>query len=251
MASFKLEAIVDPRGQQKRVKIKLAKRPTLEQLKKGKILFYNNTKLDFCNYNELFTGIKKRFQKMGINNFVDFKETVRGKNTEGLRDLVKRMSREKGIVAAITALADMGTSPATTFCTIELENSGIPAVVISAPPGTDLCEQVAFYRAGHLCFCNVDIYQASTKQEIDAEIGKQMDGIIEALTLPENKIGKRAELKNKLDQVPPAEDGMLYISSVKNVSIKDEVAPGICSEEVLDLFDSLYLGDSTGAAGSN
>ena len=43
----KVSALLDPRGYQDRKNIKLAKRPSLEELKKGKILFYNNTKLGF------------------------------------------------------------------------------------------------------------------------------------------------------------------------------------------------------------
>ena len=73
----KLNPLFDPRGFQERPVLKLAPRPTLAQLKKGKILFYNNTKLDFCNYGETFVGIKERFVEMGIANFVDCGETVR------------------------------------------------------------------------------------------------------------------------------------------------------------------------------
>ncbi|MHB8064863.1 MAG: hypothetical protein ACYDG2_19940, partial [Ruminiclostridium sp.] len=57
----KLISLMDPRGQQERPIIKLAKRVNLEQLKAGKIVFYNNTKLDFCYYNEVFTRIKGNF----------------------------------------------------------------------------------------------------------------------------------------------------------------------------------------------
>ena len=37
--STKLSQLLDPRGYQERTMITLAKRPTLEKLKKGKILF--------------------------------------------------------------------------------------------------------------------------------------------------------------------------------------------------------------------
>ncbi len=76
--------ILDPRGIQDRQKIKLAKRPTLDELKKGKILFYNNTKLGFCNYYTVFDRIKERLTELGITNFVEYTETVRGKNAEKL-----------------------------------------------------------------------------------------------------------------------------------------------------------------------
>ena len=41
----KLNPVLDPRGQQERPILKLAPRVSLEELKKGKILFYDNTKL--------------------------------------------------------------------------------------------------------------------------------------------------------------------------------------------------------------
>ena len=41
----KVNAMLDPRGYQERPMLQLAKRPSLAELKKGKILFYNNTKL--------------------------------------------------------------------------------------------------------------------------------------------------------------------------------------------------------------
>ena len=53
-----VEKLLDPRGYQERPMLELAKRPSLEELKKGKILFYNNTKLDFCNYYTVFDRIK-------------------------------------------------------------------------------------------------------------------------------------------------------------------------------------------------
>ena len=79
-----LNALLDPRGYQERPVLKLAKRPTLEKLKNGKILFYNNTKLGFCNYMTVFDRIKERLQEIGICNFVEYTETVRGKNTPRL-----------------------------------------------------------------------------------------------------------------------------------------------------------------------
>ena len=83
----KLYPLIDPRGVQQRPVITLAPRPTLEQLKNGKILFYDNTKLSFCNYGEVFVRIKERFREMGISNFVDYRETVRGKTHKGSRTM--------------------------------------------------------------------------------------------------------------------------------------------------------------------
>ena len=59
-----LNSLLDPRGLQERTVIQLAKRPTLEELKKGKILFYNNTKLGFCNYYTVFDRIKEHLEEI-------------------------------------------------------------------------------------------------------------------------------------------------------------------------------------------
>ena len=71
--SKKLSPMLDPRGRQERPILKLAPRASLEELKKGKILFYDNTKLGYCHYGEVFTRIKENFNRMGIANFVDYR----------------------------------------------------------------------------------------------------------------------------------------------------------------------------------
>ncbi|MCY3019432.1 MAG: hypothetical protein NTW87_10460, partial [Planctomycetota bacterium] len=198
MSQADLKPIVDPRGRQERPLLRLARRPTLQALKRGKVLFYNNTKLDFCNYGEIFTAIKRHFAAAGIAKFCDYKETVRGKRTTDLENYARMLAREKP-VAAVVALGDMGTTPATTIVTIALEKLGIPSVLITASPGAELAEAVAFYRAGQLCLVPVDIYQGSTKADVSAQVDKQIEAIFESLTLPPARIGKRAGIKFALD----------------------------------------------------
>ena len=153
----KLNPILDPRGYQERPVIKLAPRVTLDDLRKGKILFYDNTKLSFVNYNQVFIRIKERFRELGITNFVDYVETVRGKDTDKLEEYAAMLAKEKP-TAAIVAFGDMGTSAATTIVTIALEKLGIPTVYMTAPPGSAIAEGVAVYRAGNLCLCPIDVY---------------------------------------------------------------------------------------------
>ena len=95
-----LNPLMDPRGLQERPVLTLARRPSVEELKVGKILFYNNTKLDFCNYGETFVRIKERFIELGISNFVDYKETVRGKGSKVLEDYAAMLAREKPTAAS-------------------------------------------------------------------------------------------------------------------------------------------------------
>jgi hypothetical protein len=239
MFEVKVDSIVDPRGKQEKVILSLAPRPKLEELKEGPILFYNNTKLEFCNYTEIFPTIKKYMREKGITNFVDVRETVRGKTTEDLRKTAMELANKKFKVAVV-ALADMGTTPATVIFTIELEKAGIPSVLITAPPGAQLAEAVVFYRAERLCLCPVDIYQASSKDEVVAEIKKQMDCILSSLTMPVEEIVKSHTIKLKMDSVPPSNE----LSISESVSLEaSKIAPGLLMEETMDMFESLHIGD--------
>lgn len=164
---MKLNALLDPRGFQEREVITLAKRVSLEELRSGKVLFYNNTKLGFCNYYTVFDRIKEHLEELGVTNFVEYTETVRGKDAKKLAEYAAMLAEEKPS-AAIVAFGDMGTSSSTTVVAIELEKLGIPTVYMTAPPGSAITEGVGVYRAGHLCLCSVDIYQASTVEEVAA-----------------------------------------------------------------------------------
>ncbi len=242
MVIKKLNSILDPRGVQSRKNLKLAPRVTLEELKKGKILFYDNTKLGFCNYMEVFNRIKVRFAELGITNFVDYRETVRGKDTAQLEGYAAKLAKEKP-TACIVALGDMGTSAATTIVTIALEKLGIPTVYMTAPPGSAITEGVGFYRAGNLCLCSVDIYQASTVEEIRSQVDQQWDRIITYLTANEEQLKKFACINLKMDQVPPAGNGLLPI--IDKIEIEDNklLEPGCYMEEINDYFNKEHISD--------
>jgi hypothetical protein len=238
----KLNPLLDPRGFQERPIIKLAPRVSIEELKKGKILFYNNTKLTFCNYGEVFVRIKERFREMGIASFVDYLETVRGKDTAALEKYAAMLAKEKP-VAAVVALGDMGTSPATCIVTIALEKLGIPSVYITAPPGGDLVEGVAVYRAGNLCLCKIDIYQASTVEEVRHEIDRKWDYIIDSLTAAPKQLGKVAHIDFKMDLVPPAKNGLLPVTEEIEATEGSLYEPGCYMEEVMDYLNREHIGD--------
>lgn len=229
------EPILDPRGRQQRPRLKLAKRGTLADLQEGRIVFYNNTKLDFCNYRELFVRIRKHFEDAGIRNFVDVRETVRGKTTQDLRAWAAKLAECKP-AAAVVALGDMGTTPATTIVSIALEELGVPTVCVTASPGAELARAVAFYQAGQLCLCQVDIYQGSTVEDVAAEIDRKKDFIFDCLTLPPEEISKVAHIEFPLDATPPRE-------TLAFAPTSDASQPGAHMEEVMDLFDELRIGD--------
>jgi len=238
----KLTDLLDPRGLQQRPVIKLAPRVSLETLKKGKVLFYDNTKLSFCNYGEAFVRIKERFREMGISNFVDYRETVRGKDTKKLEEYAAMLAKEKPD-AAVVALGDMGTSPATCIVTIALEKLGIPTVYVTAPPGGELVEGVAVYRAGNLCLCKIDIYQASTKEEVRQQIDIKWDYIIDSLTAPPERLKEVARIDFKMDLVPPAKDGLLPVTGAIEVKEDRLYEPGCYMEEIMDYLDREHIGD--------
>ncbi len=237
-----LNALLDPRGIQERTMIQLAKRPSLEELKTGKILFYNNTKLGFCNYYTVFDRIKEHLVEIGCDpaNWVEYTETVRGKDAAMLADYAAMLAKEKP-VAAITAFGDMGTSSSTTVLSIELEKIGIPIVYMTAPPGTGITEGVGLYRAGHLCLCSVDIMQASTVEEVAAEVDKKWDYILASLTTNGEELEKLAHIDAKMDLVPPQADGFLPLNV--EVADGDLGEPGAGLEEINDFFNKEHISD--------
>lgn len=237
-----LDDVLDPRGQVSINTIRLAKRPSADELASGNILFYDNTKLDFCNYAEILTAIKRHFEARGIKNLVTCRQTVRGCMTHDLRERARKLA-EGGYVAAIVALADMGTSPMTTVLAIELEKAGIPTLLISAPPGDGLAKHVAYYRAGHFCICDLDIYQASTAAEIAAEVDKNIGYILDSLTLPEDRIGQCARLHPLLDQEPELSLGGQLADAAARLGAGRAVAPGLYMDELMGIGEALSIGD--------
>lgn len=237
---MKLDALLDPRGYQEREVITLAKRVSLEELRRGKILFYNNTKLGFCNYYTVFDRIKEHFTELGITNFVEYTETVRGKDAKKLYEYAQMLAEEKP-TAAIVAFGDMGTSSSTTVVTIALEKLGIPTVYMTAPPGSAITEGVGVYRAGHLCLCSVDIYQASTVLEVAEQVDQKWDYILSALTVNGDELEKLAHIDFKMDKVAPAKDGILPFSlEVDETRAKE---PGAYMEEVNAYFNDMHISD--------
>ncbi len=227
-----MEKIIDPRGRQERPVIKLAPRVSEEELQKGRILFYSNTKLRFCEYGEVFTVIKQRLRDRGIGNFIDIEETVRGKSTGDLQEYARKLAATKP-TAAIVALGDMGTSAATTIVAIALERLGVPTVYIIAPPGAGIAKGVAFYRAGRLCMCEIDIYQGSTRSEVAAEMNRQFHEAFESLTLKGEALEKRSKIDFRLDEEPPRDDGFLEMPA----SFSGD------PQEFMDIADHFHIGD--------
>ena len=187
--------IIDPRGSQPRQFLELAKRPTLTELKKGKVIFYNNTKLYHNNYMTIFHHIKEKLLQEGVFNVVEFSESPRGKTNQDLRDYAAKLAAEKP-VAAIIAIGDIGVSPACTVIAIALEELGIPTLYITAPPGTDLVRAVAHYRAGQLCITSFeDLFPGNTVEEIENMIDERWSSMMDALLLSPGEIEKRADLQ--------------------------------------------------------
>ena len=233
--------IYDPRGKQKRLSLKLAPRSSLEILRKGPVLFFDNTKLSGGYYNSIFPKIKESLSNQGINQWIDVQETVRGKSHEDLIRLAEKLANLKP-VSVITALADMGVSPAMVLLTVALEQKGIPTVCLTVSPGHELAESVAFYHAGRLCLCLLDIYPGSSISEIEHEVDRQMPRVIKSLTLPPDQIDTLCHISFPLDEKTVRKDGRIHLSLPPGKpGSSSEVAPGL--NETSDLFDDLKIGD--------
>lgn len=129
------DAIFDPRGENQFYELKLAQRPSLQALRDGKVLFFDNTKLDFCHYREIFTRLEAVLNENGIHHIEHVRQSVRGTMTEQIRALADNLAQRQ-VQAAVVALADMGTSVMTTILAIELEKRGIATLLIASPPET-------------------------------------------------------------------------------------------------------------------
>lgn len=241
MANPKLNPLIDPRGKQTRPRLKLAPRATMDDLRRGPVLIYDNTKFGFVNYMEVVHRIKANFAKDGITNVVEYRETVRGKTNQMLKDFAAWLVEEYRPVAVILGLGDMGTSPATAIITIALEELGVPSLYITAPPGSDLVKGVVFYRAGHLCLTSMDMYQGNTVEEIHALTDAAMPEIYEALTAAPERIEARANVDFRLDAEVP--NGVLDPTGKVTLSEADFAEPAAGIEEVTDLFNDLHMGD--------
>lgn len=235
--------LIDPRGKQPRDLLKLAKRPTLEELKAGKVIFYNNTKLYHNNYMAIFHYTKKKLVEEGVTNVVEFAETPRGKTNQDLEDYAAKLAAEKP-VAAIVAIGDIGVSPACTIITIALEKMGVPTLYITAPPGTGIVRAVAHYRAGQLCITNFeDLFPGNTIEEIEAMIDEQWSSMMDALLLPPGEIEKRADLQFVIDGDVTGKEEPEDLGEKIQLSEEDlsEPAPGI--ELIADLYNDLHISD--------
>ena len=69
---------------------------------------------------------------------------------------------------------------------------------------------VAFYRAGRLCLCKIDIYQAST-EEVRAQIDLKWDYIIDSLTATGEKLEEVAHIDFNLMLSRPPETAFLTL----------------------------------------
>jgi hypothetical protein len=104
---------------------------------------------------------------------------------------------------------------------------------------------VAYYRAGSLCLCPLDIYQGSTVEDIIAEVDKKFDYIINSLTLPPDKIKEHAHVGYELDQEPQGEGQTIPVPENIAVRLTEEKGeePGSYIEEFMDLADFYHIGD--------
>lgn len=213
------ERIFDPRGSGPRNKTErldiLSPRRPLDALKTGSLLFFNNTKLDFNTYVTVFKRLKDRFASVGVHTYIDKRQTVRGMTKRDLQQLAGEL-KASGAGGVIIGLADIGVTPASTILTCMLEEQGVPAVLLTAGPGTRLAEGFASHRAEALCLCPLDIYQASSLTDVEDAIDSGFPLILEYLTASDETLKELARLPEPPARPMPTADGFLEIDTRGN-----------------------------------
>ena len=89
-ASPDSQSLLDPRGYRQPPALTLAPRPDLHALAAGRVLFYDNTKMDVGHFSALFTQIKQGMQARGAGHFIDCRETIRGKSDADIVAAIRR-----------------------------------------------------------------------------------------------------------------------------------------------------------------
>jgi hypothetical protein len=88
---------------------------------------------------------------------------------------------------------------------------------------------------------SVDIYQASTVEEVAAEVDKKWDYILASLTTNGEELKKLAHIDLKMDRVAPAADGLLPFVPERNE--ESDAEPGAYLEEIMDYFHAEHISD--------
>jgi hypothetical protein len=114
---------------------------------------------------------------------------------------------------------------------------------MTAPPGSSITEGVGVYRAGNLCLCSVDIYQASTEAEVRARVDLKWDYIINSLTATGKKLEETAHIDFKMDRIAPAKDGLLPITNNIKIDEKQLLEPGAYLEEINEYCNTEHISD--------
>ncbi|MEC5345274.1 hypothetical protein ABRZ24_22035 [Brenneria populi] len=107
MSNELADSIFAPRGKNRFYELQLAPRPSLQVLRAGKVLFFDNTKLDFCHYREIFTRLETVLNEHGIHRIEHVRQSVRSTMTVQLRELAEKLA-SKEVQATVVALANMG-----------------------------------------------------------------------------------------------------------------------------------------------
>ncbi len=231
------DALLDPRGPLTLGHLRLAPRPSMEALQLGSVLFYDNIKMDTNSFGEIFLNLKQHFQHLGINTFIDHRETLRGKNTEKIHILSETLKALKP-TAAIISLADMGITPAMITLAIALEKMGIPTVCLCAGPGIKLAKAHAYYRAGTLCLVELHLDHSDSIDHIRNTIKAALPLIIKQLTLPVKDLSPIVSIPHAVDPHDAHPDGFMHTTpSGAWLSASENL------DSLYEHFDNAHIGD--------
>ncbi len=236
-SSSEPDPLLDPRGRLELVRLTLAARPDQARLAGGTLLFYDNLKMDVGHYGAIFARIKAGLQQRGIANFLDYRETIRGKTSADIAALARRFQAMK-VIGAVIALADMGVSPAMVALTIELERLGIPTACLTAGPGSQLCVAHAYYRAGSLCLIPFDLYHASNEETVAPLAEACVPTLIGMLSSNGAALEALARVEYDVDARPSAAD-----VAAPEDSASHPAGSSAHLDAVYERFENLHIGD--------
>lgn len=154
--------------------------PRPASLQNGRVVLFDNTKLDFANYRAAFDELANAFQSESIE-VIRVRQSIRGTGGNLLSQLTDQLLNSQP-TAVVLAFADVGVTPATILLATELERRGMPSVVLAGDPGYPLAEKVAAYHCPDLPIVHLPLQQSMGEDTVRTMLRDRLLEIHRALT---------------------------------------------------------------------
>lgn len=233
------ETILDPRGVAPPTRRLAARAGSLV----GKqVVLFDNTKLQFGRYQELYTVLEGRLRAAGVAATPRITRQLRGEAGAQV-GAVAREIVAAGADAAVVALADMGVSPATALLGLALEEAGCPAAVVCAEPGVRLARAVARHQGPGLALCEVAVDQATPAEAVRAQGERLADEVLWALTTPAEEVERRSRQRLGLGAEEPNPARWSTSMALTAQFGEARVAPDLFADQLFDFLCDQHLTD--------